>query len=252
MTFWEHIDELRGTIIRIVLVLLVLSVVMFCFKDILFAVALYPTQSDFVLFRLFNYLSEVTGIEGMRVDEWHLSLINTRLTGQIMIHLQAAFYGALVVGMPIILWYIFAYIAPALYAKELRLFRGLLVAGEVLFLLGVGISYFVIFPLALRFLDTYSVSDTVNNMIDMSSYFDLLMVLSILMGILFQLPVLSYVLSKLGILNAKMMSDYRKHAIIAIVLLSAVITPTTDVFTLLLVCAPILVLYEVSRLIIKK
>ncbi|MDO4461947.1 MAG: twin-arginine translocase subunit TatC [Bacteroidia bacterium] len=251
MTFWDHIDELRTTIVRVILVLLGLSVVLFCFKDTLFAVALYPTQSDFILYRVFNHLASVTGIDDMRVEEWHLSLINTRLTGQLMMHLQCAFYGALIIGLPIILWLIFGYISPALYAKEKRIARIMLSAGELLFLMGVAISYFLIFPLALRFLDTYTVSDNVSNMIDMSSYFDLFLVLSILMGVLFQMPILAFILSKIGLINANLMSAYRKHAIIAIVTLNAVITPTTDIFTLALVSLPVFVLYEVSRLIIK-
>ncbi|MCQ2236668.1 MAG: twin-arginine translocase subunit TatC [Bacteroidales bacterium] len=251
MTFWEHIDELRSVLVKVILVLLGLSVVLFCFKDTLFAVALYPAQQDFCLYQFFNYLADVTGFEGMRVDEWHLSLINTRLTGQLMMHLQCAFYGALIIGLPVVLWLIFGYIAPALYTNEKKIARIMLSAGEFLFLMGVAISYFLIFPLALRFLDTYSVSDTVNNMIDMSSYFDLLLVLSILMGVLFQMPILAFLLSKMGILTSAMMSTYRKHAIVAIVVLNAIITPTTDIFTLSIVCLPVLLLYEVSRLIIK-
>lgn len=242
-TFWEHLDELRSVIVRIVLSLVVLSVVLFFFKDALFGVALAPSSPDFTLYKL---ISRIAPLES--VEEFAPQLINTELTGQFMIHMQVAFYGAVIVAAPYILWQLFGYVSPALYDNERKMVRGVLVAGTALFYAGALLSYFLIFPLSFRFLILYQVDEQVSNMIQLSSYIDTLLVLTLLMGVLFELPLVAIMLGRYGFVTSEMMSSYRRHALLAILIISAIITPTTDVFTLMIVSLPIYLLYEASIL----
>ncbi|MCF0191034.1 MAG: twin-arginine translocase subunit TatC [Marinilabiliaceae bacterium] len=251
MTFWDHIEELRWTILHIFLVLCSLAIILFCFKEPLFNIALAPAQPDFILYRWLDSLASLSGIESMHPTPWQMSIINTRLTGQLMTHIELSLYGAVILGMPAVLWLLFRYLTPALYKNEIHTLRWLMVAGEALFLIGVFLCYILIFPLALRFLATYNVSDSIRNMIDLASYFDLLLILSVMMGLVFELPLICILLSKMGFINATLMAKYRRHAIVGIVTLSAILTPTTDIMTLFLVSIPIYLLYEMSRLIIR-
>ncbi len=241
LTFWQHVDELRSVVVRIVVCIVVLSLLFFCFKEALFSIVLAPSHADFVLYRLI----------GVDANDVSFCLINTELTGQFMAHMQVAFMAAAVVGAPYVLWQIFAYLSPALYAGERRVLRVALIAGSALFYLGALLSYVLIFPLSFRFLTNYQVSDEVGNMIQLSSYLDTLMMLSLLMGILFELPLVAILLGKVGLISASYMAAYRRHAVLAILIVAAVITPTTDVFTLTVVALPIYVLYECSIICVR-
>ena len=246
-TFWEHLDDLRVVIFRIVACLAVLSVVLFCLKDYLFAIVLAPSKADFVLYQVLTALAP----PDMGPEQFSSQLINTELTGQFMIHLQVSFYGALILGSPFVLWQVFNYLSPALYNNERRLLFGVITSGSLLFFIGVALSYFLIFPLSFRFLVLYQVSEEVSNMIQLSSYIDTMMLLSLMMGILFELPLVAILLAKFGFIGSALMSRYRRHAILAILIVAAVITPTTDIFTLLIVSLPIYVLYEASILAVR-
>lgn len=239
-TFWEHLDELRTVIVRIAVCLLVLSLICFFLKEWLFAIVLAPAHSDFILYEMLG------AIAPNGVEDFSSQLINTELTGQFFIHLQVAFCAAAVIGAPFVLWQVFEYLAPALYAKERRVVSTSLLCGSLLFFVGVLVSYFLIFPLSFRFLVLYQVADEVSNMIQLSSYIDTMLMLCLMMGILFEIPLVAILLGKAGFINAKMMSEYRRHAILAILIVSAIITPTTDAFTLFVVALPIYLLYELS------
>lgn len=158
----------------------------------------------------------------------------------------------MLIASPYILYVLFRFISPALYDNERRYSVRLTVAAYVMFIVGLLVNYFVIFPLTVRFLGTYQVSGAVDNMLTISSYVDTLAMMSIVFGIVFEIPVICWLLARFGLLKAEWMSRYRRHAIVAIVAVAAVITPTSDVFTLLIVSLPIWLLYEVSVVIVKK
>ena len=238
-TFWEHLDELRAVILRSLCVVLVLAVVAFCLKEPLFDIVLAPKDSDFITYRWLGG------------EAFSINLINTGLAEQFLIHMKVALMVGVLVASPYILFLLFRFIAPALYENERRYSVRITVAAYAMFLLGIVVNYFIIFPLTVRFLGTYQVSETVSNMLTISSYIDTLMMMSLIFGIIFEIPVVSWLLAIFGLLKASWMSQYRRHAVIAILILAAAITPTGDALTLIIVALPIWLLYEVSILIVK-
>ena len=239
MTFWEHLDVLRGSIIRMVVAAVVLAVGAFCLKEPLFNIVLAPKDSNFITYRWLGG------------EAFSINLINTGLTEQFMIHLKVALMVGILVASPYILYLLFRFIAPALYENERRYSVRITVAAYAMFLVGVLVNYFIIFPLTVRFLGTYQVSETVSNMLTISSYIDTMMMMSFIFGIIFEIPVISWLLAVFGLLKASWMSQYRRHAVVGILILSAAITPTGDALTLIIVSLPIWLLYEVSILIVK-
>ena len=239
MTFWDHLDELRSVIIRVLVITALAAVVAFCLKDELFAVVLAPRTSDFVTYQL------------MGVEPFSIHLMNTGLTEQFMIHLKTAMYAGLLLASPYIIYQLFRFVSPALYDNERHYATLLVTSGYLMFMLGTLLNYFLIFPLTVKFLGTYQVSEDVANMLTLQSYMDTLIMMSLVMGIVFELPVVSWILGRMGLINASMMQMWRKHAIVAILIVSAIITPTTDAFTLFVVALPIWLLYELSIVIVK-
>ncbi len=233
-TFWEHLDELRGRIIRILLVMAGFAVVAFFFKEPLFDVILAPSKSDFITYRVLG------------VPDFSISLMNTGLTEQFMIHMKTALFCGLLMASPYVIYQLFCFVAPALYDTERRYATRIVMGGYGMFIIGTVVNYFLIFPLTVRFLGTYQVSPDVTNMLTIQSYADTLISMSLVMGVVFELPVVSWLLALMGVLHAASMTAYRKHAIVAILIISAIITPTTDVFTLFVVALPIWLLYELS------
>lgn len=239
-TFWEHLDELRNVIIRSLLAMAVAAVAAFFLKDWLFSVVLAPKSSDFVSYRLL-------GID----DDFQLSLMNTGLTEQFMTHMRVAVYASLLLTSPYVLYQLFGFIAPGLYKNERRAATWIAISAYVMFLLGTLVDYLLIFPLTVRFLGTYQVSPDVANMLTLQSYIDTLISMSFVMGVVFELPVVCAILGRMGLINGNVMAQYRRHAIVAILIVAAIITPTTDAFTLLVVALPIWLLYEVSIWIVR-
>ena len=217
---------------------IVAGVAAFLLKDWLFDVVLAPSSSDFITYRLL-------GVEPFRIE-----LVNTGLTEQFMIHMKVSLVAGILIASPYILYLLFRFISPALYDNERRYSVRLTVAAYLMFLFGVAVNYFVIFPLTVRFLGTYQVSDDIHNLLTISSYVDTLAMMSLVFGIVFEIPVVSWLLARFGLLKSVWMSRYRRHAIVAIVIVAAVITPTSDVFTLFMVSLPIWLLYEASVLIV--
>ena len=239
MTFWDHLDELRTVIIRSLIVIGIMAVIAFCLKDWLFAIVLAPSSSDFIIYRW------------MGIPPFTLHLMNTGLTEQFMIHMKVALYTGLLVASPYIIYSIFGFVAPGLYTNEQQAARRVATAAYAMFLLGTLLNYLLIFPLTVRFLGTYQVSEAVDNMLTIQSYVDTLISMSLVMGIVFELPVVSAILGRMGIINRSIMREYRRHAIVGILVVSAIITPTTDVITLFIVAMPIWLLYEISILLIR-
>lgn len=242
-SFWDHLDELRTYLIRIIIVVLVGAIVAFAMKTEVFALILAPSKSDFITYRLFSRIGELADFE--------LQLINTELTSQFSVHMQVSIIIGIICVSPYILYSIFAFVSPALYSNERKYAKLLVCAGYIMFMLGVALSYFLIFPLTLRFLGDYQVSEEIKNIITLSSYIDTLTMLTLMLGIVFELPILCMILGKLGILTPEFMKEYRRHSIVIILVVAAIITPTTDVMTLVLVSLPIYLLYELSIFAVK-
>ena len=239
LTFWDHLDVLRSSLIRMAVVVIVCATIAFVMKEELFSIVLAPRSSDFVTYRLLG------------VDAFALHLMNTGLTEQFMIHIRTALYAGLLLASPYILYELFRFVSPALYRNERHYAVWIVGAAYLMFLVGTLVNYFVVFPLTVRFLGTYQVSPDIDNMLTIQSYVDTLLGMSLVMGIVFELPVVCGLLGRLGLLTNGMMTHYRRHAIVAILIVAAVITPTTDVFTLFVVALPIYLLYELSILIVK-
>lgn len=243
LSFWEHLDVLRGMLFRILLAALLCGVVAFCFKDILFDVILAPKDDDFVTYRLLNRLG---GLFGSEKVQFSIPLINTALAQQFMIHMKMAFYMGLLCVSPYILYSLLMFIAPALQTSEKRYMYRMAGAGYGMFALGLLLCYFLIFPLTFRFLGTYQVADDVANTITLESYTSTLIGMSLMMGLVFEMPVLCWLLAKMRLLSGALMRRYRRHAVVVILIVAAIITPTSDIFTLSLVSFPMWILYEIS------
>ena len=239
LTFWDHLDVLRSSVIRMGVAVVVFAVVAFCLKDTLFDVVLAPRSSEFVTYRLLG------------VEPFSIHLMNTGLTEQFMIHMRTAIYAGLLVASPYILYELFRFVSPGLYENERHYAVWIVGAAYVMFLVGTLVNYFVVFPLTVRFLGTYQVSPDVANMLTLQSYVDTLIGMSLVMGVVFELPVVCGLLGRMGLITSPMMSEYRRHAIVAILVVAAIITPTTDVFTLFVVALPIYLLYELSIQIVR-
>ena len=249
-SFWEHLDVLRAAIVKSLLVAVVFGVAVFCFKEELFAVILAPKDADFITYRLLYSLSGLITEAG--VPDFLVKLINTGLAEQFIIHMKAALCAGILCTSPYILYQLFRFVSPALYVNERKYVVRVVGGGYAMFALGVAVSYFLIFPLTFRFLGTYQVSGEVENMIALQSYISTLMTMSLAMGLVFEIPILSWLFAKLGLLSAGFMRKYRKHAIVAILVVAAIITPTSDVFTLSLVALPMWLLYEISILMVHR
>lgn len=248
-SFWEHLDVLRVAIVKIVAVAVVFGIAAFFFKEELFAVVLAPKDDGFITYRL---LDRMAVWAGGAVEPFSVRLINTGLAQQFIIHMKTALCAGVLCTSPYILYQLFRFVSPALYDNERRYVRRIVGGGYAMFGLGVLISYFLIFPLTFRFLGTYQVNSEVDNLITLDSYISTLVMMCLAMGIVFEIPILSWLFAKLGFLSADFMRRYRKHAVVIILLVAAIITPTSDVFTLSLVALPMWMLYEVSILIVKR
>lgn len=238
LTFWEHLDVLRGSLIRIVLVSVITALVAFFFKDELFSIVLAPRNSNFFIYKLLGG------------EPFDIKLVNIGLTEQFMIHMKTAFCFGILVASPYILYLLYKFVSPALYQNERRYALRIVGGGYVMFIVGVLVNYCVIFPLTVRFLGNYQVSESVGNMLSLQSYMDTLMTMTFVFGVVFEIPVISWLLAMFGLLKAQWMRQYRKNAFVVILIIAAVITPTSDAFTMSIVALPIWLLYEVSIIIV--
>ena len=238
-TFWDHLDVLRASLIRMAIAVVIFGIVAFCMKEALFSIVLAPCSSDFITYRLLG------------AEAFHIHLMNTGLTEQFMIHMRTAIYAGLLVASPYILYELFRFVSPGLYQNERHYAVWIVGAAYLMFIIGTLINYFVVFPLTVRFLGTYQVSPDVANMLTLQSYIDTLLGMSLDMGVVFELPVVCALMGRMGLLTDHFMAEYRRHAVVAILVVAAIITPTTDVFTLFIVALPIYLLYEVSIQIVR-
>ena len=250
LTFGGHLEVLRRMLFRILAVSGAIAVVVFCFKDFTWRLLLAPTQWDFCTYRWIEQIIRTMGFD-FHFQEFHVDMIATDLSSQFMKHITTACYLGLLGASPYILFELFRFISPALYENERKYSVQVAVIIYVLFILGVLMSYFVLFPISFRFLGTYSVDTQVVSNITLDSYISTFVSLTLVMGIVFQLPVIAFFLGKMEVINADMLSKYRKHAFIVIMIAAAIITPP-DLMTLILVTIPLYLLFEVSIRVVRR
>lgn len=250
MSFVGHLEALRGVLLRSLAVTTVFAIAIFCFKEKTFELLLAPSRWDFVTYRWIERFLHWIG-SSFTFNEYHVNLIATDLSSQFMTHVSAAFYLGLLAASPYVIYELFRFITPALYEKERKYSNRMAVTMYLLFVVGVLMSYFILFPVAFRFLGTYSVSEVVESNITLRSYIGTFTTLTLVMGLVFQLPVIAFFLGKLGLVKSSFLKRYRRHALVLIMVAAAIITPP-DLMTLVLVTIPLYLLYEVSILILKR
>lgn len=250
MSFLDHLEILRWHLIRIAIALVIATSLAFVFKHIVFdIIVLAPIFDDFVTYRAFCDLSHAMGMgDKLCFDEMKFELINISMAGQFSMHIIVSLVAGLILTFPYILYEVWRFIKPALKKGEKNFARGLVFWGSLLFMLGVAFGYYLITPLSVQFLGGYTVSDFVYNQINLRSYISTVTTITLACGLIFQLPILVYFLSKLGIVTPELMKKYRRHSVIAVLILAAIITPP-DISSQILVALPLFVLYEVSILV---
>lgn len=240
MTFWDHLDDLRKSIYHILAALIVVAVGLFCIKDFLFGnVILAPSKSDFFIYRLLG-------------ADFALTLINVEVTAQFLVHMKVTLICAVIVAIPYIIYKVWDFVAPALYEKEKKAVRSAFTFASVLFYVGLAVGYFIVFPLMLNFFAGYQVSPDVQNTFTLNSYISLLTSTVLVFGIVFEFPSIVAALSAIGLVTKDTLIGIRKYAFCAAMILAAVITPSGDPFSMLVVALPLYMLYEFSILICRR
>lgn len=250
MTMRGHLEVMRKMLFRILFVTLFLAIAVFVFRKQTFNIILAPRDSGFVFYRGVEWLLQSIGID-YHFEKFDIELISTDLSAQFMLHITTSLYVAILIASPYIVFELFRFISPALYDSEKRYSVPVVFAIYLLFAIGILMTYYILFPFSFRFLGTYQVEESVQNTITLSSYMSTLISMSLIMGLVFQLPVLAYILGKMGLISYDLLAGYRRWAMMIILSLSAIITPP-DIFTLLMVALPLYLLYEVSILILKR
>lgn len=250
MSFWEHLEILRWSLFHIVCVLAVVTVATFIAMPYIFDdFILAPTSSDFFVYRFINQISMglMSFDEGFKVD-----IININVASQFMTHINTSLSLACVITFPFIVYEIWRYIRPALFENEIKHMRWAFLGGTLMFFVGCAIGYMLVFPFTFRFLTEYELSANITNQINLQSYIDNFTMMILIMGIVFEMPLLAYLLSQLGILRKGFLREYRRHAVVILMVTAAIITPSGDPFTLMLVFIPLWLLYELSIVVVKE
>lgn len=250
MTMGGHLEVMRKMLFRILFVTLSLAIAVFIFRKQTFNIILAPRDSGFVFYRGVEWLLQSIGID-YHFEKFDIELISTDLSAQFMLHITTSLYVAILIASPYIVFELFRFISPALYDSEKRYSVPVVFAIYLLFAIGILMTYYILFPFSFRFLGTYQVEESVQNTITLSSYMSTLISMSLIMGLVFQLPVLAYILGKMGLISYDLLAGYRRWAMMIILSLSSIITPP-DIFTLLMVALPLYLLYEISIIILKR
>lgn len=251
MGFLDHLEELRWHLVRSVAAIVVFSIAAFLAKGFVWDVLIFgPTRDDFWTYRVLCDLAERLSSPLLCLGEIPINIQNRQITGQFTMHIKSSLVIGLVIGFPYTFWEIWRFVKPGLHKNERRASRGIVFVVSFLFLLGVLFGYYIVTPLSMNFLGNYQLSEFIKNDIDINSLLGLVATLALACGLMFQLPVVSYMLSKAGILTPELMRRYRKHAIVVILIISAIITPP-DWISQVLIALPISMLYEIGILISK-
>ncbi len=253
-TFWDHLEELRYVLFRVIGVWFVLAVAYFIAMPWLFdSVILAPCHDNFIFY---SFLKKIGALLHLKDDfftqEFELQLININLTAPFFVHLSTSFWMAVVTAMPYLVYEVWGFVKPALYPQEKKNIRKVMLIGSIMFYLGVLLGYFMVYPLTLRFLATYQLSTDIVTQLSLNSYIENFMMLILMMGVVFELPLVTWLLSLMGLVTRSFLRKYRRHAIVLIFFIAAVITPTGDPFTLCVVAIPLCLLYELSIVFVKK
>lgn len=254
MTFWDHLDDLRKTLFRIAAFVGVASIVFFFYmREIFNNVILAPSRNDFFLYQWFNIAAKkVPFFPDFCVGNFQVKVININLSSQFFIHMSTSLWFALVFSFPFVIYQLFLFVKPALHNNERKNVGGVFFFGNVLFYIGVAVGYLFIFPLTLRFLAGYQLSTFIEQSVSLDSYMDTFLMVCFWMGIVFELPILAWFLSQIGILHREFFNKYRKHAFFTLFVIVAIFSPTGDPFTIMLFFIPIYALWEVSALVVKR
>lgn len=246
MNFWEHLEVLRWHLIRAIAAILVAAVVVFLAKNFIFdTLLLAPIRPDFVTNRWLADWAVHLAMPSLHINQNALDLQNIEFPGQLNVHITVSLVGGVIVAFPYVFYEFWRFVSPALHKNEKRYANLAIFMVSLLFFLGVLFGYYLITPLAADFLGTYSVSDSVKNTVNITSYISTVSSILLASGVIFELPVCIYFLVKINIVNAAFLRKYRRHAVVFIMLLAAILTPP-DPFSLVLVCLPLLLLYELS------
>lgn len=249
MSFWDHLEELRWRIVKSVSSIVVLGIVAFLNRDILFdKIILGPSTSNFVTNRMLCKIAEKFSIDGLCMNNLDLQIININMSGQFLIHLYISIVAGAVLAFPYILSQVWGFVKPALRSGETRQSHIAIAASSMLFFIGVIFSYYLIVPLTINFLGTYQVSETVANQISLNSYISTVVSVTFSVGLVFELPLFIYFLTKMGLVTPSFLKKNRKYMLVVLLVVSAIITPP-DVFSQIMVCIPLMGLYELSILL---
>jgi len=252
MSFLEHLEELRWHIIRSILAIFILMITAFVFKNFIFdKIILAPKTPGFFTNRVLCELSDILNMKALCINTKPFLLINIKMAGQLTTHIAVSMVAGLILAFPIILWEFWKFFSPALHENERQHARGAVFAASLLFFTGVLFGYYLLAPLSVHFLTSYEISPDVANQINIRSYIGTLSSICLATGLIFELPIITYFLTKIGIITPSFLIKYRRHAILAIFVVAAIITPP-DVFSQALVCIPLLILYEVGIVISRR
>lgn len=254
MSFWDHLEELRWTLFRTVLALFVFAIGGFVAMPYLFDnVILAPCSSDFIMYREMCKLSQhFSFMPDFCNDTFHVDIVNIKLASQFFTHMTTSFWLAVLLAFPYMMYEVWRFISPALYENEKKNVRCVFLFGNIMFFIGCSVGYFLVFPMTLRFLATYQLSAQIVEQVSLDSYMDNFLMLVFIMGVVFEMPLVSWLLSQIGLLHKSFFHKYRRHAIVALLVGAAFITPSSDPFTLSIVFIPLYFLYELSAFFVKK
>jgi sec-independent protein translocase protein TatC len=252
MSFLDHLEEFRWHLIRSVLAIVIIATIAFLFKDFIFDVLLFgPKNKDFITYRWFCTISQTLGQgSSFCIDELPFRIQSRTVAGQFSAHLWTSVLAGFILSFPYIIYEFWKFISPGLYEKERKNARGFIFIASILFFIGVLFGYYIVTPLSINFLGNYSVSSEIFNDFDLSSYIGLLRASVLASGIIFELPIIIYFLTRIGVVTPEFLRKNRKISLVLVLSLSAIITPP-DVVSQIIVSIPILILYEVSILIAK-
>ena len=254
LTFWGHLEVLRWSLVRVAAVVFVAMVGWFIvMQDIFQPFVLGPTTSDFFLYKFLGALGgRIPFLPDFSNDAYHVDIININVASQFMTHITTSFWFALVTAFPYLIYEIWKFISPALYDNEKGSIGAAFLFGTGMFYLGCAVGYGVIFPFTFRFLTEYQLSAEITNQISLNSYMGTFLMMVFVMGLVFEIPLLAWVMSRLGLINQEFLKQYRRHAVVVMLILAAAITPTGDPFTLSIVFIPLYLLYELAIRIVRK
>ena len=256
MTFWDHLEELRGHIIRSLIAIVVLAIVAFLNREFIFdSVILAPSKPGFLTNKVLCWVADQLSIPALCIEDMNLQIINIKMSGQFLTHMYISIVAGVIFSFPYILWEIWRFVRPAMHQSERKYSQGGVFISTLLFMMGILFSYFLIVPLTVNFLGNYHVSETVVNQISLSSYISTVVSVTFAVGIVFELPILVYFLTKIGVITPDFLKKNRRYMYVILLVLSAIITPP-DMFSQVLVVFPLIGLYEfsivVSRRVYKK